>query len=76
MIGKVALRVTMIITARFMSSGCRSRVEPLRSEGFFKRISHSYYMGGCQNYGGPGPFLGTLNIRCRIILRTQKGTLF
>ena len=29
-------------------------------------------MGGCQNYG---PFLGTLNIRCRIILRTQKGTL-
>ena len=29
-------------------------------------------MGGCQNYG---PFLGTLNIRCRIILRTQKGTV-
>ena len=25
-------------------------------------------MGSCQNYG---PFLGTLNIRCRIILRTQ-----
>ena len=29
-------------------------------------------MGSCQNYG---PFLGTLNIRCRIRLRTQKGTL-
>ena len=29
-------------------------------------------MGGCQNYGS---FLGTLNIRCRIIVRTQKGTL-
>ena len=29
-------------------------------------------MGGCQNYG---PFLGTLNIRYRIIIRTQKGTL-
>ena len=29
------------------------------------------YMGGCQNYG---PFLGTLNIRCRIIIGTQKGT--
>ena len=29
-------------------------------------------LGGCQNYG---PFLGTLNIRCRIIIRTQKGTL-
>ena len=30
------------------------------------------YMGGCQNYG---PFLGTLNIRCHIILGTQKGTI-
>ena len=29
-------------------------------------------MGNCQNYG---PFLGTLNIRCRIILRTQNGTI-
>ena len=29
-------------------------------------------MGGCQNYG---PFLGTLNIRCRIIMGTQKGTI-
>ena len=28
--------------------------------------------GSCQNYG---PFLGTLNTRCRIILRTKKGTL-
>ena len=31
------------------------------------------HLGSCQNYG---PFLGTLNIRCRIIIRTQKGTLF
>ena len=29
-------------------------------------------MGGCQN---DGPFLGTLNIRCRIIIVTQKGTI-
>ena len=29
-------------------------------------------MGSCQNYG---PFLGTLNSRCRIILGTQKGTI-
>ena len=29
-------------------------------------------MGGCQNYG---PFLGTLNIRCRIIIGVQKGTI-
>ena len=26
-------------------------------------------MGGCQNYG---PFLGTLNTRCRSIIRTPK----
>ena len=30
-------------------------------------------MGGGQNYG---PFLGTLNIRCRIIIGTQKVTIF
>ena len=29
-------------------------------------------MGGCQNYG---PFLGTLNNRCRIIIGTQTGTI-
>ena len=29
-------------------------------------------MGGCQNYG---PYLGTLNIRCRIIIGTQRGTI-
>ena len=30
------------------------------------------HLGGCQNYG---PFLGTLNIGCRIIIWTQKGTI-
>ena len=30
------------------------------------------YMGGCQNHG---PFLGTLNIRCRIVIGNQKGTI-
>ena len=30
------------------------------------------YMGGCQNCG---PFLGTLNIRGRITIGTQKGTI-
>ena len=29
-------------------------------------------MGGYQNYG---PFLGTLNIRCRTIIGIQKGTI-
>ena len=28
-------------------------------------------VGGCQNYG---PFLGTLSIRCRTTIGTQKGT--
>ena len=30
------------------------------------------YMGGCQHYG---PFLGTLNIRGRIIVGIQKRTI-
>ena len=30
------------------------------------------HMGGCQHCG---PFLGTLNIRCRIRIGTQKGTI-
>ena len=29
-------------------------------------------MGSCQNYGS---FLGTLNIRCRIIIGIQKGPI-
>ena len=29
-------------------------------------------MSGCQN---DGPFLGTLNIRCRIMVGTQRGTI-
>ena len=30
------------------------------------------YLGGCQNYD---PFLGTLNIRCRVIIGIQKATI-
>ena len=37
------------------------------ADGFYR-----IHMGGCQNYG---PFWGPLIIRCRIILRTQKGTI-
>ena len=33
----------------------------------------NHNMGVCQNYG---PRLGPINERCRIILRTQKGTIF
>ena len=35
-------------------------------------VSGIVHMGGCQNYG---PFWGTLNIRCRIITGSQKGTI-
>ena len=35
-------------------------------------LDFTVYMGGCQNYGH---VMGTLNIRCRIIIRTQKGTI-
>ena len=35
-------------------------------------IATYFHMGGCQN---DGPFLGTLNNRCRIITGTQKGTI-
>ena len=35
-------------------------------------IIYLIYIGGCQNYG---PFLGTLNIRCRIIIGIQKGNI-
>ena len=36
------------------------------------RRGSRFYVGSCQNYG---PFLDTLDIRCRIIIGTQKGTL-
>ena len=35
-------------------------------------VSTRAHVGGCQNYG---PFLGTLLIKCRIILGIQKGTI-
>ena len=41
-------------------AGCCPEMPPLRD------------IGGCPNYG---PFLGTLNIRGRIIIGTQKGAI-
>ena len=35
-------------------------------------LEGSFYMGGCQSCD---PFLGTLNIRCRIIIGIQKGII-
>ena len=39
---------------------------------FHVAVAGPNHMGGCQNYG---PFLGTLNTRCRIIIGIQKGTI-
>ena len=35
-------------------------------------VTHRTHMGGCQNYV---PFLGTLEIRCRIKIGIRKGTI-
>ena len=44
-----------------------------KMRGPFKALREIHgYVGGCQNYG---PFLGTLNIRGRIIIGIQKGTI-
>ena len=37
-----------------------------------KNREHAQHMSGCQNNG---PFLGTLNIRCRMIIGIQKETI-
>ena len=52
----------------FVMVGTRS--PPLKDKG--SRWSFLINLDGCQNYGS---FLGTLNIRCRIIIGIQKGTI-
>ena len=62
-------------TCGFESIGLNSAdgcCEILRLCRFSSSRSSGRHMGGCQNYG---PFLGTLNNRCRIIIGTQRGTL-
>ena len=55
-----------------MSEGWQKQSDrPLGVEGGGVSVRQEH-MGGCQNYG---PLLGPLNTRCRIILRTQKGTI-
>ena len=41
--------------------------------GIMENEMEATILGSCQNYG---PFLGTLNIRCRIMIGIQKGPLF
>ena len=46
-------------------SACVKRIK-------IKYAAHEVEMGGGQNYG---PLLGPLSTRCRIMVRTQKGTI-
>ena len=53
--------------------GARQRLKPvIHPKPSNRGDANVGYMGSCQNYGH---FSGTLNIRCRIILGTQKGTI-
>ena len=54
--------------------GCFSSIVSVRSSFIIPktRAKPCHIKGGCQNYG---PLLGTLVIRCRIIIGTQKGTI-
>ena len=63
------------VPARAQGFECRVEGLGFKNQGFGRPKLDSrdaMNMGSCQNYG---PFLGTLNIRCRIIIRTQKGTI-
>ena len=54
------------------SKGCKGAQHPLLEDCFKRVYGLGLHMGGCQDYG---PFLGTLNIRGRIIIGNQKGTI-
>ena len=58
--------------SRFPQSAIWAPVTPSAGFLYHARGTVHCYMGGCQYYG---PFLGTLNIRGRTIMGTQKGTI-
>ena len=49
-----------------------TRVSPCPDTPYATELPYKPHVGGCQNYGR---FLGTLNIRGRIIIGIQKGTI-
>ena len=57
---------------RFRVQGLRFRGTTLRGIETCAIRGRYIHMGGCQN---SGPFLGSLNIRCRITIGIQKGTI-
>ncbi len=61
--GRVGIRSLQALNALWAAAKTEGA-----AEGYFREL-----MGGCQN--NYGPFLGTLNSRCRIIVGIQKGTI-
>ena len=51
-----------------IQSPCNSLWRPVK----YPYVNLCFNMSGCQNYG---PSLGTLNVRCRITIGIQKGTI-
>ena len=59
----------VILTAPAQNFGSFPEAEKDVTRRLIMKAPHTH-MCGCQNYG---PFLGTLNIRCRILVGIQKG---
>ena len=55
-------------------SACLGTLDPKKYEEDEETIEGALILhkGGCQNHG---PFLGTVNIRCHVIIGTPKGTI-
>ena len=66
----VGLQGPLVVPSR--PSGRDQSIFPFDGKVSFARQANASQLGGCQN---SGPFLGTLHIRCRIIM-TQKGPQF
>ena len=53
--------------------GPAGRLRRARARGPFIPKGLKDHIGGCQNHG---PLLGPPNTRCRIVIRTKRGTIF
>ena len=69
---QAAFRELLFTVSKFAKTALKVLDEPVHFLRLSCYLEVVYDLGGCQNYG---PFLGTLNIRCRTISRTQKGTI-
>ena len=58
--------------ASFLEPDTSKELGPADAKVYRESVGRLLYLGSCQIQG---PFLGTLNNRCRIIIGTQKGTI-